>query len=202
MEYILASASPRRSEILTSLGLKFKILKSNVEADKDFKANCLNKNFAEYVMNLSKLKAEDVANQLDTEKETVIISADTIVVYNEKIFEKPENENEAFYILKNLSGNVHNVLTGITVIKLPEYKIISDFESTEVLFGNLTDQEIYEYIKTGEPMDKAGAYGIQGKGSLLVKSIKGCYFNVVGLPVNKLKNILAEFNINLLLSNA
>lgn len=201
MEYVLASASPRRSEILQSLGLKFKILKSDAEADSNLNIEYTTDGFVKYVMSLSKLKAEDVASRLKFDEQTLIIAADTIVVNDGNILEKPKDENDAYRMLKELSGRTHSVLTGVTIIKLPEYRIISDFEKTEVSFRKLENQEILDYIKTGEPMDKAGAYGIQGKGSLLVKGISGCYFNVVGLPVNKLNDMLNKFNINLLLCN-
>ncbi len=134
----------------------------------------------------------------DCEEKGLIIAADTIV-YLDKIMGKPKNENEAFEMLKILSGKTHYVFTGICIIDTLEHKKIVDYENTKVVFNDLTHDFIKRYLKTNEYQDKAGAYGIQGYGELLVKEIHGCYNNVKGLPITKLNNLLTKhFSQNLL----
>ncbi len=138
---------------------------------------------------LSKRKAQAVKSIAP--KDAVVLAADTVVAYGGKILGKPHSDNEAFDMLKMLSGKTHNVFTGVCIIgngKELNYSVIS-----EVKFYDLTDDEIKAYIATGEPSDKAGAYGIQGKGSLLVESINGDYFNIVGLPIASVVRSLKEF---------
>ena len=142
------------------------------------------------------LKGADVASKI---KDGIVISADTIVYFDKRILGKPENEPGAKKMLEMLSGNVHEVYTGICVTDGTSGKSISDFEVTKVKFRTLTEEEIDRYIATGEPMDKAGSYGIQGKGCLFVEKIDGDYLNVVGLPAVKLAAILREeFNLNIM----
>ena len=134
----------------------------------------------------------------DCEEKGLIIAADTIV-YLDQIMGKPKNENEAFEMLKILSGKTHYVFTGICIIDTLEHKKIVDYENTKVVFNDLTHDFIKRYLKTNEYQDKAGAYGIQGYGELLVKEIHGCYNNVKGLPITKLNNLLTKhFSQNLL----
>ncbi len=134
----------------------------------------------------------------DCEEKGLIIAADTIV-YLDKIMGKPKNENEAFEMLKILSGKTHYVFTGICIIDTLEHKKIVDYENTKVVFNDLTHDFIKRYLKTNEYQDKAGAYGIQGYGELLVKEIHGCYNNVKGLPITKLNNLMTKhFSQNLL----
>lgn len=171
---ILASQSPRRQELLKLITNDFEIKVSNV--DETLPSGISPK---DAVLYLSKIKAEPFKNDSDT-----IIGADTVVALDGKILGKPKNDENAREMLKFLSGKAHSVFTGVTLIKGDIKRSFA--VETKVKFFDLTDEEIDEYIKTGEPADKAGAYGIQGYGSLLVEKIDGDYFNVVGLPVSKL----------------
>ena len=175
---ILASQSPRRRELMNYITKDFQIKVSNVD-------ETLPEGISpqDAVLYLSRIKAEPFANKND-----VVIGADTVVAIDGKILTKPANKGEAADMLRLLSGREHSVFTGVTVIKDGNCK--SFFEETKVKFFELTDSEIEQYIATGEPMDKAGAYGIQGFGALLVEKINGDYFNVVGLPVSKLNRLL------------
>ena len=188
---ILASGSPRRCELLKSLGLDFEIIKPDVD-----ESHLKNENPKDLCVRLAELKACAVANE---HKNFLVIAADTIVVVenaNENlILGKPENRENAFNMLKILQGREHKVLTGVTIAF--NGNLISDFESTLVKFRPLNENEIRAYISTGESDDKAGAYAVQGKGSLLVESITGDYFNVVGLPICKLGLMLENFGITL-----
>ncbi|MCR4925785.1 MAG: Maf family protein [Clostridiales bacterium] len=176
MKYILASASPRRQEILKNCGYDFEVIPADIEEKIEPNTPC-----EQVPEKLAIQKAEAV---FENHKDATIISADTVVVINGKILGKPKNEDDAFCMLKQLSGNTHFVYTGVCI---KNSKVTESFcQCTEVTFYPLTDEQIREYIATGEPMDKAGAYGIQCKGALLVESIKGDYFNVVGLPVAQL----------------
>lgn len=177
---ILASQSPRRQELLKLITNDFEIKVSNV--DESLPSGISPKNAVLY---LSKIKAEPFKNDSD-----IIIGADTVVALDGKILGKPKNEENAREILRFLSGKAHSVFTGVTVIKGDIAKSFA--VETKVKFFDLTDEEIDEYIKTGESADKAGAYGIQGYGSLLVEKIDGDYFNVVGLPVSRLARELLE----------
>lgn len=177
---ILASQSPRRQELLKLITNDFEIKVSNV--DETLPSGISPKNAVLY---LSKIKAEPFKNDSD-----IIIGADTVVALDGKILGKPKNEENAREMLRFLSGKAHSVFTGVTVIKGDTTKSFA--VETKVKFFDLTDKEIDEYIKTGESADKAGAYGIQGYGSLLVEKIDGDYFNVVGLPVSRLARELLE----------
>ena len=190
---ILASKSPRRKEILQNAGLDFEVIVSHT----DESVPCGTLAF-DAVMQISQRKAQAVKGVLgDKAKNKIILSADTVVVIDNEIIGKPKDEKDAFSILSRLSGKRHVVYTGFTIIK--DDFIYSDFESTNVYFRQLSDTEIMSYIKSGEPMDKAGAYGIQHKGALLVNKIHGDYFNVVGLPINKIAVTFYEkLGINLL----
>ena len=149
----------------------------------------------EAVCEISKRKAQKVAERHGDEK--IVVSADTVVVIDGRIIGKPKDEEDAFNILKNLSGRTHEVYTGFTVCG--NGKIKTDFEVTKVHFKELVDEDIQRYIATGEPMDKAGAYGIQQKGNLFVDYIHGDYYNVVGFPIAKICVTIKElFGINLL----
>ena len=171
---ILASQSPRRQELLKLITNDFEIKVSNV--DETLPSGISPK---DAVLYLSKIKAEPFKSEND-----IVIGADTVVALDGKILGKPKNDENAREMLKFLSGKAHSVFTGVTLIKGDITRSFS--VETKVKFFDLTDEEIDEYIKTGEPADKAGAYGIQGYGSLLVEKIDGDYFNVVGLPVSKL----------------
>ena len=150
------------------------------------------------VERLSLLKAADVAKSQP--ENALVIGADTVVVLDGEILTKPSDEEDAARMLARLSGRQHSVLTGISVMRRRDGKAVSVFEETKVCFRALSEEEIMRYVSTGEPLDKAGAYGIQGRGSLLVEKIEGDYFNVVGLPVCRLARLLAEeFDYNLML---
>lgn len=193
LNFILASASPRRAELLNKIGLNFKIIPSNIEEVINY-----NDEPAVIVKKLSEQKAQDVVKKVrEHEEETLVIGADTIVV-TDKILGKPESRENAFEMLTMLQGRCHKVITGVTVINTKTFETASDTEETYVYMRKLTNKEINSYLDTGEPFDKAGAYGIQGIGALLIERIEGCYFNVVGLPLTKLSKMLLNFNIELL----
>ena len=186
MRIILASASERRQELLKRLVSDFDIIISNFDENKvDFRGS-----IDEYVKEIALGKAMDVRNRVS--KDSIIISADTIVTLDNKILGKPKDEKEAFKMLKSLQGKNHFVYSGIVVINNKENIIIQKSLATKVKFSNMSDEESFQYINTKEPMDKAGAYGIQVIGGVFVESIEGCYYNVVGLPLNTLRSVLKE----------
>ena len=185
---ILASASPRRRELLRMLGLDFEILVSNAEESKGE----LPDSPGEQVMELAARKAGEIAG---LHPDALVIAADTIVVAEKQILGKPGDEEDARRMLSFLSGRWHEVYTGVALVKAAEKKRLVDYERTRVKFRPLSREEIDRYIRSGEPMDKAGAYGIQGLGAVLVERIEGCYFNVVGLPLTKLTLLLKEFDV-------
>jgi septum formation protein len=170
---ILASASPRRKELLELLQIPFKVIVSAVEEIVDEQLPP-----AEMVQSLAYQKAESVAK---TNPTSFVIGSDTLVVYGGRMLGKPKDQAEATQMLQMLSGQTHEVYTGVSIINGQEVRTF--YEKTRVTFFALSESEIKEYVSTGEPMDKAGAYGIQGYGSLLVKEIQGDYYAVVGLPV-------------------
>ena len=177
---ILASGSPRRRELLKDIGLEFEIYKPDVDESK------LDNELPEDLcLRLSRLKAKSVAEKFP---DLIIIAADTIVVIDKKILGKPHDREDAFRMLKTLQGREHEVITGVSVAL--NTKVISHAEHTIVKFISMSDEEIREYISTGECDDKAGAYAIQGKGATLIERINGDYFNVVGLPLCLLSKIL------------
>lgn len=186
---VLASASPRRRELLEQIGLSFTIEVSSIE-------EVITKTVPqEVVMELSALKAVDVKKHI--QEDAVVIGADTIVVYDNgeggSILGKPKSEEEAFEMLNQLQGNVHQVYTGVTICHGKE--VMSFYECTKVYVYAMTKEQILNYIKTGEPMDKAGAYGIQGRFAAFVKAIEGDYNNVVGLPVGRVYQELYKLNL-------
>ncbi len=187
---VLASASPRRRELLEQIGIKFDIVVSNEPEDE------IDKNLSpeNYTSELALMKACNVAKKLTGTKRrnSLIIAADTVVYSDGIILGKPKDKEDAFRILKGLSGKTHEVYTGVCVMRLSDGYAVSESVKTSVVFKNLPDSMIKRYIETGEPMDKAGAYGIQGKGAVLVKEINGDYFNVVGLPVSTLYDMLVS----------
>lgn len=188
MKIILASASLRRQELLMRIINDFIIYPSSVdETIVKYKGKP-----SEYVMEIAKLKAMDTAKEFSSED--LIIGCDTVVFLEGEILTKPKDKHDAIRILKKLSGKFHEVYSGISVIK--DEEIILDYVMTKVKFKKLSEEEILRYVATGEPMDKAGAYGIQGKGGVFVEKIEGCYYNVVGLPLNKLYNLLGVMGVN------
>ena len=174
---ILASQSPRRAEILTTVGWEFEAIAANIDETRYPAENALS-----YVTRLAQTKAETVAKQLTAGG--LVLGADTVVVSDEEILGQPRDDDDARRMLSLLSGKWHQVVTGIALVRKGDAsQIIVDHQTTRVLFTELSRQQIDWYISTGEPQGKAGAYAIQGKGALLIKEIQGDYFNVVGLPV-------------------
>ncbi len=173
---ILASKSPRRADLLRQMGFTFTILAEEVDESCAGIANP-----TELVMTLSRRKAEAVLSKVN---EGLVIGADTVVVLENEILGKPQDAEDAVRILEKLSGKIHQVYTGFTLIEKGG-RTVSDYEETSVAFHPLSDWEIASYVDTGCPLDKAGAYGIQGRSGLFVKSIKGCFYNVVGFPLTK-----------------
>ena len=191
MKIVLASGSPRRRELLSGLGLDFEVIPDNLpeNAPKGLSPDGM----VEY---LAKFKCQNVAEKLDS---ALVIAADTVVAADGRVLGKPRDEQDAAEMLKMLSGREHCVYTGFAVMNTHSGKLICSHEMTAVRFREMTNFEIEAYIATNEPMDKAGAYGIQEKGALFVEAIRGDYFNVVGLPVCRLGRVLKqEFNIDLL----
>ena len=188
---ILASQSPRRRELLGQMGFQdFEIIPAVGEEEADSSLP-----ITEYVEQLALHKAAEVAARVN-DPDAIVIGADIIVVHHDEILGKPRNQAHAFQMLSNLSGSRHMVYTGVALIQ--GERRITGHEGTKVRFCALTEQEILAYIATGEPMDKAGAYGIQGRGGLLVDSIEGDFYNVVGLPICRLSRMLAGIGIKCL----
>ena len=182
---ILASASPRRREIFDTAGYSYEVIPSNADEFKDgyppFELVRLN----------ALAKAREVYSKVDSD--SVVIGADTVVCFEDRILGKPSDERDAFEMLKLLSGKVHYVVTGYAVVGESGEK--SGAVSTEVKFNDLTDEEINAYIATNEPMDKAGSYAVQERACLFVESFGGDYFNIIGLPIAPLYPILKDFSI-------
>jgi septum formation protein len=179
---ILASGSPRRSALLRQMGLEFEVIPSDVSEENVPVARPVS-----YAKRLAKLKARAVSKLVS---EGIIIGADTVVCLGDRIFGKPKDAAEAIGTLKLLGGKEHEVITGICVINKYSKTTVTKAVTTKVKFRELDDKLIEWYVRTGEPMDKAGCYGIQGKGAVLVERIKGDYSNVVGLPIATLSEIL------------
>lgn len=186
---VLASASPRRRELMSLLGVPFEVIVSNVSEviDKPLPPE-------EMVKELALQKALAVAENLT---KGLVIGADTIVVNKTRILGKPANDEEAFTMLKELSGQEHHVYTGVALVDKVSGEQEVAAEVTAVKFRVLTDGEIRAYLATGEPFDKAGAYAIQGRAAVFIEGIKGDYYNVVGLPIYRLAQLLKRFNVEL-----
>lgn len=186
---ILASASPRRKELLEQIGVKFTIIKAEGEEV------LTNDNPTEAVKELSGQKAREVAARSGG---TIVIGADTVVAVQGEILGKPKDEQDAVRMLKLLQGSSHEVITGVTVILKERQQTICFAEVTKVSVFPMTEEQILAYVESKEPMDKAGAYGIQGKFAAYVSGIEGDYNNVVGLPVGRLYQELLSAGIDLL----
>lgn len=189
MAIVLASASPRRQQLLEQIGCSFTIMVSNVVED-----NTLDMPAAELAVAQAKAKALDVAGRANAGD--VVIGADTIVVLGGRVFGKPVDNEDARRMLSDLSGKEHLVITGLAVVQ--GNRVLTDYTVTTVKIRMLTRTEIERYIATGESADKAGAYAIQGVGTLLVESICGCYTNIVGLPLVTLARLMSEVGVVLL----
>lgn len=189
LRVILASASPRRRELLRLVLDRFDVIPS--EYDESLVPPELDP--SGHVVHSATMKARDIA---DKNKDALVIGADTVVVVDSRILGKPIDAADAAGTLRLLSGCTHQVYTGVCVIH--DGRELSACECTHVAFRSLTDDVVSRYVATSEPLDKAGAYAIQGKGAVLIKSINGCYPNVVGLPLYLLSDLLQEFGIEVL----
>ena len=192
-KFVLASASPRRRELLENIGMEFDILVSSADEsriDRKLPPDML-------VKELALLKAAESAKHIKEDR--LVIGSDTVVVYEGRVLEKPRDREDARNMLKTLSGREHHVYTGVCVLRTSDFKAESRCEKTAVRFKELSDKTIESYLDTMEFADKAGGYGIQGKGALLVDGITGDYFNVVGLPLGLLGDMLRdEFEVEIL----
>ncbi len=183
MKLILASGSPRRKELLALLNIPFEVIVSNFDERID-----QDKKLEDEIKRLSFGKAKSV---FDKNEDAVVIGADTIVTIDNKVLGKPKDQEDAKRMLTLLSNNVHTVITGVTIMSKDKTETFAS--SNKVYFDQLTDDEIKEYILTKEPMDKAGAYAIQGIGSKFIKKIEGDYYSIVGLPINQIYQKLRAF---------
>ena len=186
---ILASTSPRRHGLAQTMGLDFEIVPSKYEEDMSKKMKP-----KQMVMEFAYGKAADVAKKY---KKGIVIGVDTIVVFNGKNLGKPKTRKEAFKMLKSYSGKKQYVYSGVCLIDCRTKRTIRDYETTEVYFKKLEDGEIKKYIATGEPMDKAGGYGIQDLSSIFIKKINGCYFNVMGFPIYNIYKNLKKLGVDI-----
>ncbi len=205
-QIILASASPRRKELLEQIGLEFEICPAKGE-------EVITKTVPEeVVMELSKQKAEEVAamvssfgeshKEITTPSDILVIGADTVVAYDGKILGKPVDEADAKRTLTMLSGNTHSVFTGVTLVLIDKSGRAGElvfYEKTDVKMHKMTEEEIDRYVATGEPMDKAGSYAIQGKCAIHIEKIDGDYNNVVGLPITRIYQELKNIGIDIYL---
>lgn len=185
MKLILASASPRRAEVLRDAGYHFTVLSSAID-----ETPYPDESPQDLVLRLAQTKADLAAAR--AVGPAILIAADTEVVLDGHIFGKPRSSDDARSMLEKLAGRLHTVLTGVALVRLPDVERRSFVESTLVQFAPLSDEEIGRYLATGEPHDKAGAYAIQGYAARYIPRIEGCYFNVVGLPVASLQHALSE----------
>ena len=189
-EIILASASPRRKQLLEQIGLKFRCIPAGIDEE------CLESlSPPAMVSKLACNKAQVVAQQL---KQGIVIAADTVVVLDDFIMGKPVNREDAEQKLSLLSARAHQVMTGLCIFNCKDQSHLSEVEITKVFFRSLSHREINAYLDSAEWVDKAGGYGIQGLGALLIEKIEGCYFNVVGLPLNRLNQMLGKQGVYLL----
>ena len=173
---ILASSSPRRKELLNQIGLDFKVVESKYNEGLYINSNPYN-----YVKNLARNKALEVAN---LNYNSLVVGADTVIFFDNKVFGKPKTKNQAFITLQKLSGKTHRVITGVSLLHLEKEIDINFYQSTKVTVKELKEDEIEYYINNHNVLDKAGSYGIQGYFAIHIKEIKGCYFNIMGLPLS------------------
>ena len=172
---ILASASPRRADLLRTIGVEFEVAPSQVQ-----ERPLVDEAPPDYITRIARAKVIAVARKRES---GLVIGADTIVVLDGNVLGKPRDEEDAEQMLRQLSGRWHAVMTGVALYDVSTRREVADYDKTLVRFAQLTDKEIEWYSRSGEPMDKAGAYAIQGLGSLFIEEIAGNYFNVVGLPI-------------------
>lgn len=194
---VLASASPRRKELIQKLGLPVITIPANVDETTSIEHP------GEQVEQLSLRKASAVYQRLKDDssmqlEQPIIVGSDTIVVKDGRVLGKPKHKQDAIDMLTMLSGDVHDVYTGLGLVDFATGEQLSAHRQTKVRFKPLLQEQIERYVNTGEPMDKAGAYGIQDRGALFVDSIEGCYFSVVGLPISLLGELLTKFGIKVI----
>lgn len=189
MKIILASASPRRAEILRAAGFEFEIISPDTD-----EAPLPNESSEEMVQRLALAKARNIAARRPAGESEIVLGADTVVVIGDQILGKPETPERAREMLHLLRGREHQVITGVALVKLPSQESQVGAESTRVWLSEMSDAEIDAYVRTGEPLDKAGAYAIQGLASRYIPRIEGCYFNVVGLPIARVWKMLAQLD--------
>ena len=187
MKLILASASPRRAELLRAVGISFEVFTPQIE-----EARLPNEPAGKMVARLAEAKARAAARSVGEKNSAVIIGADTAVELDGEIFGKPRDAADAREMLSYLSALAHYVLTGIYALRLPDGAARSAVETTAVTFAQLDQEEIDAYVMSGEPLDKAGGYAIQGRAARYIPRIEGCYFNVVGLPLARLYALLGD----------
>jgi len=187
MNLILASASPRRAEILAAAGIPHEIRPAQIDESAQ-----PGETPAQLAERLARAKAEAVARELSRDKDAVVLAADTVVVLDGKILGKPKDSADARAMLRKLRNREHQVITGIAAIRVADGARKSGAETTRVWFSDMTDREVDAYVSTGEPLGKAGAYAIQGLAGRYIPRIEGCYFNVVGLPVSRVWQALAD----------
>ena len=187
-KFILASSSPRRIGMLQDLGIKFEVIAPQVD-----ETHLENESPKDFVLRLSGEKAADVCNKLN--EKAIILAADTIVILGKTILGKPGSVDEAEEMLNMLSGNTHRVATGFSLLNETGVLLHQEAVFTDVKFKSLAQHEIEGYIESGESMDKAGAYGIQGIGSFMVEEISGSFTNVIGLPISRVVDVLSKLNL-------
>ena len=192
MTIILASSSPRRKELMEMLFSKKNLLICPAKGEEKPPENA---SPGETVKTLALAKAREVAENRELQEDEVIVAADTIVWHQGRIYGKPHSEEEAYHMLRNLSSSTHEVYTGLAVITRELEQI--EYERTAVSFRAIDEEEIFAYIASKEPMDKAGAYGAQGRAALFVKRIDGDFFNVIGLPLCRLGEMLKKTGVKL-----
>lgn len=190
---ILASSSPRRAELLKQIGLNYQIMVCDV--DETLLPGMRPPELVEF---LAERKAAAVARNLH---EGIVLGADTVVVWQGQVLGKPLNEEDAFSMLVKLQGSTHDVYTGVALIDVHSGKIMVGHEKTRVFFRNIEEDEIRRYVASGEPLDKAGAYGVQGLAAIYINKLEGCYTNVVGLPLARLSVMLKAIGYNVLNDN-
>ncbi len=189
MSLFLASASPRRAELLRQVGIPFEIIEPGIAEKPDYTLP-----IPEMVIGLARHKALAVSAKLE---QGIVLAADTVVLYQGRVLGKPRDREDARCMLRLLSGDAHQVLTGVILLDAASGKDESGLSVTKVWMKDLSEKVIDTYVGSGEPLDKAGAYGIQGKAALFVEKIEGCYFNVVGLPLSLFYDLTKRMNVEI-----
>lgn len=194
----LASTSPRRKEMLEKLGVTLQLVAPDPEAEANLPERLPLDELTKLLQKVALAKVRSVPSPPGE----IVLGADTVVHLNERLLGKPKGRADAETMLRELSGTTHHVITGVAAVKVDTGLFATAAEVTEVRFFPLAERQIQAYLDTGEPFDKAGAYGIQGMGSLLVEGIRGCYFNVVGLPLSRVYRLLTGLGLDLMANTA